>query len=113
MAKVNISVNIDSFQDVISQVAESGERTIIEQEERAIAAIISYADLKRLEELEAVLLKKAELEEYEWLKAIVKNPGFDFLKDPEEDIYTLADGEPFHDPEVTLIKEGKLNVRNN
>jgi hypothetical protein len=99
MTKINVSVDNDSFQDVISQVAGSGERAIIEQEGKAIAAIISYADLKRLEQLEAVLLKKAELEEYEWLKAVVRNPAFDFLKEPEEDIYTLADGEPFHDPE--------------
>jgi PHD/YefM family antitoxin component YafN of YafNO toxin-antitoxin module len=99
MTTVNISVNNDSFQGVISQVVESGERAIIEQEGKAIAAIISYAELKRLEELEAILLKKAEQEEYKWLKSVVINPAFDFLKEPEEDIYTLADGEPFHDPE--------------
>ena len=99
MTTVNISVNNDSFQGVISQVVESGERAIIEQEGKAIAAIISYAELKRLEELEAILLKKAEQEEYKWLKSVAINPAFDFLQDPEEDIYTLADGEPFHDPE--------------
>jgi hypothetical protein len=103
MTKIDVSVDNDSFQDVISQVAESGERAIIEQEGQAIAAIISYTDLKRLEELEAVLLKKAELEEYEWLKAVVRNPAFDFLKDSEEDIYTVADGEPFHDPEWNKV----------
>lgn len=27
------------------------------------------------------------------------NPAFDFLKEPEEDIYTLEDGKPFHDQE--------------
>lgn len=101
MTNINLSVDNESFQDVISQVADSGERAIIEQEGKAIAAIISYADLKRLEELEALLLKKAELEEYEWLKSVVRNPAFDFLKEPEEDIYTLAHGEPFHDPEWT------------
>ena len=99
MTKINVSLDKDSFQDVISQVAGSGERAIIEQEGQASAAIISYTDLKRLEELEAVLLKKAELEEYQWLKAVVRNPALDFLKDPEEDIYTLADGKPFHDSE--------------
>lgn len=99
MTNINVSIDNESFQDVISQVAGRGERAIIEQEGKAIAAIISYADLKRLEELEAVLLKKAELEEYEWLKTVVRNPAFDSLKESEEDIYTLADGEPFHDPE--------------
>jgi len=29
-----------------------------------------------------------------WLKAAAVNPSFDFLKDPAEDIYTLAHGEP-------------------
>jgi len=35
--------------------------------------------------------------EMEWLKASLKNSAFDFLSDPEEDIYTLKDGKPFHD----------------
>ncbi len=38
-----------------------------------------------------------EAEEKEWLKAAAHNPAFDFLKDPAEDVYTLADGKPFHD----------------
>ena len=38
-----------------------------------------------------------EWDETEWLRASVRNPAFDFLSDPEEDIYSLADGEPFHD----------------
>ena len=33
-----------------------------------------------------------EIDEHEWLRAATSNPAFDFLKDPEEDIYTLADG---------------------
>lgn len=37
------------------------------------------------------------IDEKEWLRAAARNPAFDFLKDPEEDIYTLADGKPFHD----------------
>ncbi len=36
-------------------------------------------------------------DETEWLRAAACNPAFDFLSDPEEDIYSLADGEPFHD----------------
>lgn len=38
-----------------------------------------------------------EAEESEWLRAAARNPAFDFLKDPEEDIYSLADGISFHD----------------
>ena len=38
-----------------------------------------------------------EIDEREWLSAASKNPAFDFLKHPEEDIYTLSDGKPFYD----------------
>jgi hypothetical protein len=38
-----------------------------------------------------------DIDEMEWLRAAAVNPAFDFLKEPEEDIYTLADGRPFHD----------------
>jgi hypothetical protein len=34
--------------------------------------------------------------ETEWRHAAAHNPAFDFLKEPEEDIYSLADGKPFH-----------------
>ena len=33
----------------------------------------------------------------EWLQAAATNPAFAALSDPEEDIYSLADGAPFHD----------------
>lgn len=41
--------------------------------------------------------EKDDIEEREWLRAAACNPAFDFLKDTGEDIYTLADGKPFHD----------------
>lgn len=41
----------------------------------------------------------AEIEEAEWLKAASRNPAFDFLNDPAEDIYKRTDGKPFHDEE--------------
>ena len=44
-----------------------------------------------------LLPEEAEIEENEWLKAAASNPAFDFLKDPDEDIYTLDDGQPFND----------------
>jgi hypothetical protein len=39
-----------------------------------------------------------DVDEGEWLHALARNPVFDFLNAPEEDIYTLDDGEPFQDP---------------
>ena len=44
-----------------------------------------------------LLPEDSDISETEWLQAAATNPAFDFLKDPEEDIYTLSDGEPFYD----------------
>jgi hypothetical protein len=38
-----------------------------------------------------------EWDETEWLQTAARNPAFAFLSAPEEDLYTLADGEPFCD----------------
>ena len=99
MTQLNVTVTNDRFPELIARVEDTGERIVIKQEGRAIAAIITYADLKRLEALEAALINKAKLEEYELLKAAIANPAFDSLKDSAEDIYTLADGNPFQDSE--------------
>ena len=44
-----------------------------------------------------LLAEEANINEEEWLRMGSTNPAFDFLKASEEDIYTLADGRPFHD----------------
>jgi hypothetical protein len=36
-----------------------------------------------------------EPSEAEWLYAAARNPAFAFLHEPQEDIYTLDDGQPF------------------
>jgi len=41
--------------------------------------------------------EETDITEQEWLYAASTNPAFDFLKEPDEDIYTLTDGKPFHD----------------
>ena len=38
-----------------------------------------------------------EISEMEWLKASLNNPVFEYLRDPEEDIYTISDGKPFYE----------------
>ena len=38
-----------------------------------------------------------EWDEAEWLQAASRNPAYASLSDPEEDIYSAADGKPFHD----------------
>jgi len=44
-----------------------------------------------------LLQEEPNIDEKEWLRSASVNPVFDFLKGKEEDIYTLADGKPFHD----------------
>jgi hypothetical protein len=38
-----------------------------------------------------------EVSETEWLSAAARNPAFAYLHEASEDIYSLADGKPFHD----------------
>jgi hypothetical protein len=34
--------------------------------------------------------------ETDWLEASLSNPAFEYLRDSEEDIYTISDGKPFY-----------------
>ena len=38
-----------------------------------------------------------ESDEAEWLRAAARSPAFASLKEPQEDIYSVTDGQPFHD----------------
>ncbi len=69
MTKVDSSQAQDRFVEIISSVGDRGERVIIEKEGKAVAAIISYADLKRLEALENA--RDAEM----MLRAIEEHDG--------------------------------------
>jgi hypothetical protein len=44
-----------------------------------------------------LLMSEDELNEKNWLDVVGHNPSFAFLHDPEEDIYTLNDGQPVSD----------------
>lgn len=39
--------------------------------------------------------EESGINETKWLQMANTNPAFDFLKEPEENIYTLTDGRPF------------------
>jgi hypothetical protein len=41
--------------------------------------------------------EEADISETVWTETVATSPAFDFLKDAAEDIYTAADGKPFHD----------------
>lgn len=38
-----------------------------------------------------------EIDDIAWLQAASHNPAFSFLTNPEEDIYSITDGQPFKD----------------
>ena len=40
----------------------------------------------------------SDIPEREWLAAAARNPAFDFLNDPREDVYSASDGQPFRNP---------------
>jgi hypothetical protein len=44
-----------------------------------------------------LLPEDADIGEKEWLCAASANPAFEFLKEPQEDIYRPDDGRPFRD----------------
>ena len=80
--------------DVLEQV-ESGMawEAIIEEWRYEIDrdAIVKVVRVSHL------LPEDSGISETEWLQAAAANPAFDFLKDLEEDIYTLSNGRPFYD----------------
>ncbi len=45
-----------------------------------------------------VLEEGEEVSEADWLRAAAGNSAFHGLEAPEEDIYSLEDGQPFRDP---------------
>ena len=62
---------------------------------------INYPMNKRDSNVRIIILvdeKNDEVdEEMLWLNSISSNPAFDFIKDSNENIYSLTDGEPFND----------------
>lgn len=60
-------------------------KTPLQLKEGDVKVIIMYAENNEM------------TEEQLWLKLVSNNPAFNFLKDKEEDIYSLNDGKPLHD----------------
>ena len=69
--------------------------TIDEKGQRHLDSPVSSVGQGRIRVIS--LRDDAAIGENEWLRAAASNPVFDFLKDPEEDIYSLDDGQPFND----------------
>jgi len=73
--------------------------TVDENHQLQLDGTLPFAGPKRVRVivLSPLTEEMDEWNEIEWLKASLNNPVFDFLNDPEEDIYSLSDGKTFHD----------------
>ena len=73
--------------------------TVDENHQLRLDGVLPFAGPKRVRVivLSPLTENADDWNEMEWLKAPLKNSAFDFLSDPEEDIYTRNDGKPFHD----------------
>ena len=73
--------------------------TVDENHQLQLDGVLPFAGPKRVRVivLSPLIEYTDDWNEMEWLKASLSNPAFDFLHDPEEDIYTLNDGQPFRD----------------
>jgi hypothetical protein len=70
--------------------------TIDEQHRLIIDEALPIAEKSKVKVI-ILLPEESDIDEKEWLRTATANPAFDFLKEPEEDIYTKNDGKPFHD----------------
>ena len=80
--------------DVLEQVESGMAYEAIIEEWRYEIDRDAIAEAVRVSHL---LPEESDISETEWLQAAAANPSLDFLKDPEEDIYTLSDGDRFVD----------------
>ncbi|MBD1899685.1 type II toxin-antitoxin system Phd/YefM family antitoxin [Trichocoleus sp. DQ-A3] len=85
----------ETFSELITRVGERGERFVIEQEGQAVAAMISYADLKRFEALEDALdssmLRRAIAENKEFVTLEEVIVGYNELHNTNLDFNSTLD----------------------
>jgi hypothetical protein len=67
-----------------------------EQSQLELDAALPIAGPKRVRVI-VLYSPDDEWDETQWLQAAARNPAFDYLKEPREDIYSPTDGQPFHD----------------
>lgn len=69
----------------INSIGSLQINTTLPLKEGKVKVIIMYAE------------NDEAMEEQLWLRSVSNNPAFDFLKVPQEDIYSFNDGKPLHD----------------
>jgi len=65
-------------------------------EKSGLVKLDTPIDLKNKQKVRVIILynEDEDINEKAWLASVSSNPAFSFLKEPEEDIYTIADGKP-------------------
>ncbi len=76
--------------------AVQAEVVIDEERQLRLVAPLSIARPGRVRVV-VLVPDDGDIDEAAWLHAASSNPAFEFLRDPEEDLYTWEDGRPFHD----------------
>lgn len=73
--------------------------TVDENHQLQLDGLLPFAGPKRVRVIVLSPLTEItdEFGEMEWLKASLSNSAFDYLRNPEEDIYTINDGKPFYE----------------
>lgn len=70
--------------------------TVDEESRLILDGTLPFADPKRVRVI-VLSAHDDEINDAAWLQAASRNPAFTFLADPEEDIYSITDGQPFKD----------------
>ncbi|MFE1745069.1 type II toxin-antitoxin system Phd/YefM family antitoxin [Coleofasciculus sp. H7-2] len=95
MTEVNSTQAQENFPELITRVGERGERFVIEQQGQAVAATISYADLKRFEALEdaldSAMLRRAVAENKEFVTLEEVIAGYNELHNTNLDFNSSID----------------------
>jgi hypothetical protein len=83
----------------IPMVAIEMTGTVDENHKLQVDGLLPFAGPKRVRiiVLSPLIEINEEWDETEWLKSSLNNPAFQYLQDPEEDIYTISDGKPFYE----------------
>lgn len=73
--------------------------TVDENHQLKLDGALPFAGPKRVRVIVLSPLTEVpeDLNELDWLKASLSNPAFEYLRDPEEDIYTISDGKPLYE----------------
>ena len=87
--KLILEIPESLFQE-LERLAEAIDQSTESLAINCIARRLTHARLKTGEN-DLDCQDAEEIDEQEWLHAAASNPVFNYLKDPEEDIYTLKD----------------------